>query len=76
LTHSLSFSTYVDFPFTNCIGAFEGILDYIFFETDSFELEKVIPLPSVEKVKEFVALPSKYVPSDHLPITFELKIKR
>jgi hypothetical protein len=75
LLHSLSFSTYCDFPFTNCIGEFEGILDYIFFESNSFELDKVIPLPPVEKVKEFVALPNKYMPSDHLPLVFELKIK-
>ena len=75
LMHSLNFSTYANFPFTNCIGAFEGILDYIFFESDSFDLEKVVPLPSVQKVKEFTALPSKYMPSDHLPIIFELKMK-
>ena len=73
--HSLNLSTFADFPFTNCIQSFEGILDYVFYESDSFELAKVIPLPSVEKCKENTALPSQYIPSDHLPIIFELVAK-
>ncbi|CAF0767148.1 unnamed protein product [Brachionus calyciflorus] len=75
LVHSLNLGVYADFPFTNCIGAFEGILDYVFYESDSFELTKVIPLPTVEKVKEFTALPNKFVPSDHLALVFEFSIK-
>jgi len=75
LTHSIDFSTYIDFPFTNCIGTFESILDYIFYEKELFELEKVIDLPSVEKCKENVALPSKYIPSDHLALIFEFLIR-
>jgi hypothetical protein len=47
----------------------------VFYESNLFELTKVIPLPSVEKVKENVALPSKYIPSDHLPLVFELRTK-
>lgn len=74
--HSLSLSTYADFPFTNCIASFESVLDYIFYESDSFNLDRVIPLPSVEKVKEFTALPNQYIPSDHLPVIFELSIKQ
>jgi mRNA deadenylase 3'-5' endonuclease subunit Ccr4 len=50
-------------------------LDYIFYETERFELTKVVPLPSVEKVKEFVALPNKFIPSDHLPVVMEFKMK-
>ena len=75
LMHSLSLSAYADFPFTNCIGAFEGILDYVFYESNAFDLTKVIPIPSVEKCKENTALPSQYMPSDHLPIIFELLAK-
>lgn len=60
LIHSLSLSAYTDFPFTNCTAAFEAILDYVFYETDAFELTKVIPLPSVERVKENVALVTIY----------------
>lgn len=75
LTHTLNLGAYTDFPFTNCIGAFEGILDYVFYEQEFFELSKVIPLPSIEKVKENTALPSVYIPSDHLALVFEFKIK-
>lgn len=75
LAHSLDLGVYADFPFTNCIGTFEGILDYVFFENNCFELTKIVPLPSIEKVKENTALPSVYVPSDHLALVFEFLIK-
>ncbi|RNA38549.1 2 -5 -phosphodiesterase 12 [Brachionus plicatilis] len=75
LAHSLNLEAYADFPFTNCIGTFEGILDYVFYDSDSFELTKVVPLPSVEKVKENTALPSVFIPSDHLALVFEFSIK-
>ena len=75
LMHSLSLATHVCLPFTNCIETFECVLDYVFYDESGFELTKVIPLPSVEKVKENVALPSEYFPSDHLPIIFEFLYK-
>ena len=56
LIHSLSLSAYTNFPFTNCIATFESVLDYVFYETDEFELTKVIPLPEVSKIKENIAL--------------------
>ena len=74
--HSLNMSAYTDFPFTNCVLGFEGILDYVFFESNAFELARVIPLPSVEKLKEKTALPSQYIPSDHLPLVFEFEVKK
>ena len=75
LTHSINMSAYADFPYTNYTGGFIGLLDYVFYETSAFELEKVIPIPSVEKVIEHTAMPSKVLPSDHCALVFDLKIK-
>ncbi len=71
LIHSLNLATHVCLPFTNCIEMFECVLDYVFYEESALKLNRVIPLPSVEKVKENVALPSEYFPSDHLAIVFD-----
>ena len=73
--HSISLSAYSDFPFTNYTSGFSGILDYLFYETSAFELLKVIPIPSLEKITELVALPSRTIPSDHLALVFDLKLK-
>lgn len=75
MKHSLEFSAYNDFKLTNCSEKFEAILDYVFYEINSFKLAQVVPLPPVEKLREFVALPNKYVPSDHLALIFEFSLK-
>lgn len=75
LMHSLELATHVCLPFTNCIQTFECVLDYVFYEQDAFELKKVIPLPSEQVIKQNVALPSEFFPSDHLPIIFEMDFK-
>lgn len=75
LLHSVGLSAFADFPYTNYTVGFNGILDYVFYETGAFELEKVIPIPTLEKVKENIAMPSKVIPSDHCALVFELKIK-
>ena len=59
--------------YTNYTVGYCGVLDYIFFDSDNLELERVIPLPSHEEVTEFVALPSIYFPSDHLALVADLK---
>lgn len=75
LHHSLEFSIYSDFPFTNYVVYFQETIDHLFYETNSFEMANVVPIPPLEKVIEFTALPSKYMPSDHIAIIFDLKIK-
>ena len=73
--HSLELATHICLPFTNCIETFECVLDYVFYDENAFQLTKVIPLPPEEKIKEKIALPSEYFPSDHLPIIFEFLYK-
>lgn len=75
LHHKIDFSIYADFPYTNYVTQFQATIDHLFYETNTFELTKVIPLPPHEKVEELIALPNKNVPSDHLAIIFEFKLK-
>ncbi|MCP9259333.1 Endonuclease/Exonuclease/phosphatase [Dirofilaria immitis] len=51
-------------------AGFEGCLDYI-WGSANVKTEKVIPVPSKELAKKYVALPSKISPSDHLPLCTE-----
>lgn len=60
---------------TNYTAGFKSVLDYVFVESDKLAVDRVISLPSVEEMSEFVALPSVYFPSDHLALVADLKWK-
>lgn len=60
---------------TNYTATFKCVLDYIVIDSDHLMADRVIPLPSVGEVSEFVALPSAYFPSDHLALVADLKWK-
>ncbi|KAK3861133.1 hypothetical protein Pcinc_032865 [Petrolisthes cinctipes] len=62
-------------PYTNFTPFFHGCLDYIYYQTDKFDVKKVVPLPSHEEVTEHTALPSITMPSDHLPLIADLQFK-
>ena len=68
-------SAHVDFPYTNYTRGYIGCLDYVFYESSALELERIIPVPSVEKVKENIAMPSRVLPSDHCALIFDFRIK-
>jgi hypothetical protein len=74
--HELQLSTYTNFEFTNYIETFNCILDYIFYDSNRFELKKVVPMLTREQVTENIALPSCKIPSDHLALIFELLWKK
>ena len=57
---------------TNYTANFKAVLDYILIDTDHLELDRLVPLPTVGEVSEFVALPSVYFPSDHLALVADV----
>lgn len=61
--------------YTNYTSGYRGVLDYIFIDSEHLSVERTVPLPSLEEVTEFVALPSLYFPSDHLALVADLKWK-
>ena len=75
LIHSLNLTTYADFKYTNYMGSFNCVLDYIFYEQNQFNLKRVVDMPTHEQVIENVALPSSKIPSDHLAVILELEWK-
>ena len=58
---------------TNYTADFKAVLDYILVESDKLAVDRVISMPSLEEMSEFVALPSVYFPSDHLALVADLK---
>ena len=53
---------------------FHDVIDYIFFDEEKFQFQRSIPMPTDEQIKEFIALPSSKMPSDHLAIVMELQL--
>ena len=60
---------------TNFTANFKAVLDYIIIDSDYLRVERVVPLPPLSEVSEFVALPSIFFPSDHLALIADLKWK-
>ena len=58
---------------TNFTAEFKCVLDYIFVDATHLAVDRIVPLPSLEELSEFVALPSVYFPSDHLALVADLK---
>ena len=71
IKHPLSLSACIGYPFTYCQQNSAFTIDYIFYETNSFKLEKLVPFNET-KYRHNSCMPSKYVPSDHVAILLEL----
>ncbi|KAJ3602232.1 hypothetical protein NHX12_029991 [Muraenolepis orangiensis] len=64
-----------DPAYTNYVGGFHGVLDYIFLQPDGLEVDQVIPFPSHEEVTSHQALPSVAHPSDHIALVCDLRFR-
>lgn len=56
--------------FTNYTADFVGVLDYLWFTSDSLSVSKVLQ-PVDEEVVKVTRLPNAYMPSDHISILSE-----
>lgn len=61
--------------YTNFTDGFKDCLDWIYYDTNKFSVEQMIPLPSDEELQEHIAIPSVVFPSDHVALVVDLKIK-
>ena len=69
-------TTHVCKPFTHCQYQKQTSCDFIFYEKNSFDLRRVIPVPPAEQLRANVAIPSRSCPSDHVAVVFELDHKK
>ena len=58
--------------YTNYVGGFKDLLDYIFVSENDFSVVGVAPFPSESVLSEETALPSSCFPSDHLAVVVDL----
>jgi len=76
LSHSLQLASAMESPrYTNYVGGFRGVLDYIFIDREKLEVDSVVPLPTHEEITEHIALPNKEIPSDHLALVCNARWK-
>jgi len=59
--------------FTNYTLGFKDCLDYIFYENDKLQVDRVVPFPTEEDLSKYDAIPSKVFPSDHVASICDLK---
>ena len=59
--------------FTHHVEGFIGILDYIFYTANDFEVVKTAPLPTISFLPD--PLPTEEIPSDHISLVCDLKWK-
>lgn len=60
---------------TNYTEKFKECLDYIFYQTDHLQVERVIPMPSEDQLSAHVAIPSIVFPSDHVALVADFKFR-
>ncbi|CAF1196590.1 unnamed protein product [Rotaria sp. Silwood1] len=70
----IELSTYSNYAYTIYSLHFHDVIDHIFYDSEKFQFQRSIPMPTHEQVTEFTALPSCKIPSDHLAIVIELEI--
>ena len=58
---------------TNYVSGYQGLLDYIWYDPQSFEVEQLVVPPRKEALEGY--LPSKRFPSDHLAVVADLRFK-
>ena len=61
--------------YTNYTHLFKDCLDYIYYQTDRWEVKQVVPFPTEEELSENEAIPSAVFPSDHVALVADLKWK-
>lgn len=52
---------------------FRGCLDYVWCDKIAMSPVRSMPMPPLEAVTAFVALPSPEFPSDHLPVAADIR---
>jgi CCR4-NOT transcription complex subunit 6 len=64
-----------ELPFTNYTPGFHGSIDYLFYTTNSLSVTGLLGELDREYMKRVVGFPNAHLPSDHVSVLAEFKIK-
>ncbi|KXT03138.1 hypothetical protein AC578_7703 [Pseudocercospora eumusae] len=64
-----------ELPYTNYTPDFRQTIDWVFYSTNSVQVNKVLGEPDQEYMRRVPGWPNHYFPSDHLPLVMELQVK-
>ena len=70
-----SYSAIGELAFTNYTPAFTGVLDYIWYSTNTLQVTAVLGNVDKEYLKRVPGFPNYHFPSDHLPLYTEFVVK-
>ncbi|PSR83349.1 Endonuclease/exonuclease/phosphatase [Coniella lustricola] len=74
-TYSALDGTPDEMPFTNYVPTFNGVIDYIWYSSNSLEVLSLLGPPDMEYLRRVPGFPHYHFPSDHLHIMAEVAIK-
>jgi CCR4-NOT transcription complex subunit 6 len=64
-----------DLTFTNYTPTFSGVIDYIWYSTNSLEAIELLGPPDYQYLKRVPGFPSYHFPSDHIQLMAEFVFK-
>lgn len=70
-----AYSGTAELSFTNYTATFQGVLDYIWFSTNSLQIRGVLGDVDREYLRKVPGFPNHHFPSDHLPLRAEFSVK-
>ncbi|KAI9278034.1 Endonuclease/exonuclease/phosphatase [Sporodiniella umbellata] len=70
-----SYGTVTDMTFTNLTPGFKGVLDYIWYSTNTLDVSSVLGPIESDYLSKVIGFPNAHFPSDHISIMSEIKYK-
>jgi CCR4-NOT transcription complex subunit 6 len=64
-----------ELTFTNYVPSFEGVIDYIWYSTNTLEVVELLGPPDRQHLKRVPGFPNYHFPADHIQIMAEFVIK-
>ncbi|KAA1122437.1 Glucose-repressible alcohol dehydrogenase transcriptional effector [Puccinia graminis f. sp. tritici] len=64
-----------ELPFTNYTPGFKGVIDYIWYSTESLQVIGLLGKIDDAYLKKVVGFPNAHFASDHVPVLAEFKVK-
>lgn len=62
-------------PFTNYVPTYNGVIDYIWYSSNSLEVVSALGPPDMEHLKRVPGFPNYHFPSDHIHLMADVAIK-